>query len=183
MLNFRQAASLHAISWVVGAREGDNPYLYTDPGGRAVRAGGALVVDGLICMRVSSCRATAIRWAGTIAAAAAAAAAGAWAGANRNTLPIAQQSESNEPTPGNDSPESNGESGPGEKSSSGTRTPAPFLPDDPYSPEETSRRQSGNREAEGAPNRDPDSPIPDRNPGSDQGGHTARAYTTFDRRT
>lgn len=183
MLNFRQAASLHAISWVVGAREGDNPCLYTDPGGRAVRAGGALVVDGLICMRVSSCRATAIRWAGTIAAAAAAAAAGAWAGANRNTLPIAQQSESNEPTPGNDSPESNGESGPGEKSSSGTRTPAPFLPDDPYSPEETSRRQSGNREAEGAPSRDPDSPIPDRNPGSDQGGHTARAYTTFDRRT
>lgn len=59
----------------------------------------------------------------------------------------------------------------------GTRTPAPFLPDDPYSPEETSRRQSGNRETEGAPSLDPDSPIPDRGAGSDQGGHEARGRT------
>jgi hypothetical protein len=29
----------------------------------------------------------------------------------------------------------------------------------------------------GAPSRDPDSPIPDQSPGSDQGGHTARGRT------
>lgn len=76
---------------------------------------------------------------------------------------------------------SNGTSGESSGNSSsqseGERTPAPFLPDDPYSPEETSRRQSGTREAEGAPSMDPDSPIPDRGPGSDQGGHDARGRT------
>lgn len=60
------------------------------------------------------------------------------------------------------------------------RTPAPFLPSDPYSPEETSRRQTGNRESEGAPNLDPDSAIPDRGAGSDQGGHETRGRTPHD---
>ncbi len=59
----------------------------------------------------------------------------------------------------------------------GNRTPAPFLPNDPYSPEETSRRQSGNRVNEGAPSADPDSAIPDRGSGSDQGGHASRGRT------
>lgn len=57
------------------------------------------------------------------------------------------------------------------------RTPAPFLPDDPYSPEEASRRQSEWRRQLGAPSLDPDSPIPDQGPGRDMGGHKARGGT------
>lgn len=57
------------------------------------------------------------------------------------------------------------------------RTPSPFLPKDPYSPESTSGRQSDNRRDEGAPSKDPDDPIPDRGPGRDQGGHAARGKT------
>lgn len=65
----------------------------------------------------------------------------------------------------------------GSDSDAGTRTPAPFLPDDPYSPEETSKRQSETRRQEGAASVDPDSPIPDRGPGRDIGGHPAREGT------
>jgi hypothetical protein len=40
----------------------------------------------------------------------------------------------------------------------------PFLPDDPYSPESVSRRQSQTRDQMGLP-KDPDAPIPDQPPG------------------
>jgi RHS repeat-associated protein len=53
----------------------------------------------------------------------------------------------------------------------------PFLPGDPYSPEEVGRRQSGTRAQEGARSLDPDSPIPNRGPGRDMGGHDSRGRT------
>lgn len=60
------------------------------------------------------------------------------------------------------------------------RSPSPFIPGDPYSPESTSGRQSETRRNEGAPSSDPDSVIPDRGPGSDQGGHASRGRTPHD---
>jgi RHS repeat-associated protein len=60
------------------------------------------------------------------------------------------------------------------------RVPSPFIPEDPYSPEEVSRRQTATRESEGAPNLDPNSRIPDRGPGKDMGGHEARGRTPHD---
>src|SRR5262249_13619268 len=57
------------------------------------------------------------------------------------------------------------------------RQPSPALEGDPYSPREVDRRRSEWRRQEGAPSNDPDSPIPDRGPGRDQGGHEARGGT------
>jgi len=54
--------------------------------------------------------------------------------------------------------------------------PSPFLPDDPFSPENVSRRQSETRRALGL-NPDPDTYIPDQGPGHDMGGHEARGGT------
>ncbi|WP_411850314.1 RHS repeat-associated core domain-containing protein [Stenotrophomonas sp. LGBM10] len=68
---------------------------------------------------------------------------------------------------------------PGSRGESG-RSPSPFIPTDPYSPESTSGRQSETRRNEGASNSDPDSVIPDRGPGSDQGGHASRGRTPHD---
>ena len=64
-----------------------------------------------------------------------------------------------------------------QSSSGSSRTPAPFMPDDPYSPESTSKRQSDNRREAGSSNSDPDSAMPDRAAGEDMGGHTARGRT------
>ncbi|WP_418514768.1 RHS repeat-associated core domain-containing protein [Delftia sp. PS-11] len=64
--------------------------------------------------------------------------------------------------------------------SEGERTPSPFLPNDPYSPESTDGRRSNLRDELGTGNLDPDSPIPDQGPGSDQGGHSARGRTPHD---
>lgn len=61
---------------------------------------------------------------------------------------------------------------PGSRGESG-RSPSPFIPSDPYSPESTSGRQSETRRNEGASSSDPDSVIPDRGPGSDQDGMRA----------
>jgi YD repeat-containing protein len=58
-----------------------------------------------------------------------------------------------------------------------TRTPAPALPGDPYHPSEVDKRRSGLRDDLETGNKDPDSPIPDQQPGSDQGGHGARGRT------
>ncbi|MDZ5842799.1 RHS repeat-associated core domain-containing protein [Stenotrophomonas maltophilia] len=68
---------------------------------------------------------------------------------------------------------------PGSRGESG-RSPSPFIPSDPYSPESTSGRQSETRRNEGASSSDPDSVIPDRGPGSDQGGHASRGRTPHD---
>jgi len=57
------------------------------------------------------------------------------------------------------------------------KTPAPFLPGDPYSPESVDGRRSGLRDSLGTGNLDPDSPIPDQGPGRDMGGHGARGRT------
>jgi RHS repeat-associated protein len=69
------------------------------------------------------------------------------------------------------------DAGPPDDRSDENRTPAPALEGDPYSPGEVDRRRSRRRDELGAPSRDPDSPIPDQSPGSDQGGHTARGRT------
>ncbi|MES2535082.1 MAG: Ig-like domain-containing protein [Pseudomonadota bacterium] len=54
---------------------------------------------------------------------------------------------------------------------------APFLPNDPYSPENVDRRRSELRDQLGTGNSDPDSAIPDRGPGRDMGGHDSRGST------
>ena len=56
-------------------------------------------------------------------------------------------------------------------------TPSSAFKDSPYNPKEVSKRQSETRRQEGSSSADPDSPIPDRDPGSDQGGHAARGRT------
>ncbi|WP_235570089.1 RHS repeat-associated core domain-containing protein [Lysobacter sp. Root916] len=66
----------------------NNPYKFVDPDGRLGQVAGPVIVGGLICLRISSCRRTLVRWGG----AAIAAAAGAWAGSQGNVLPVAQQS-------------------------------------------------------------------------------------------
>jgi RHS repeat-associated protein len=147
----------------------NNPYKFTDPDGRMGQVIGPIVVGGLVCARVAVCRNTAIRVGGAIVAGA----FGAAEGLRRAGTPLVQKSETKPAGEGGQS-----DSTPQPKPDTQNRpSPAPFLPDDPYSPEETSRRQSGTREAEGAPSLDPDSPIPDRGPGSDQGGHEARGRT------
>jgi len=60
------------------------------------------------------------------------------------------------------------------------RTPAPFLPGDPYSPESVDGRRSELRDQLGTGNLDPDSPIPDQGPGRDLGDHRARGRTPHD---
>jgi len=65
--------------------------------------------------------------------------------------------------------------------SHGNDTPAPALEGDPYHPAEVDARRTQTRAQEGAPSNDPDSPIPDRRPGSDQGGHAARGRTPHTR--
>jgi RHS repeat-associated protein len=65
----------------------------------------------------------------------------------------------------------------GQEGANGTRTPAPALPGDPYSPAEVDRRRSQLRDQLGAPSNDPDSRIPDQGPGKDMGGHGARGRT------
>lgn len=57
------------------------------------------------------------------------------------------------------------------------QTPSPALRDSPYNPQSVDRRRTQTRRQEGAPSNDPDSPIPDRGAGSDQGGHAARGRT------
>jgi len=59
-------------------------------------------------------------------------------------------------------------------------TPAPSLEGDAYHPSEVDRRRSQRRRDLGAPSSSPDSPIPDQNPGSDQGGHPSRNRTPHD---
>lgn len=59
---------------------------------------------------------------------------------------------------------------------SADRAPSPALKGDPWHPAEVDRRRSEWRRTEGS-NPDPDEPIPDRGPGSDQGGHQARNRT------
>ena len=137
----------------------NNPYKFTDPDGRIAFCAVPPITFGCIAVGKAIVDTIIVVGAAVVIAA-----------------PIVVN---NEPAPDSDSPspENSDEPASGGQNDSGTRTPAPFLPDDPYSPEETSRRQSGNREAEGAPSRDPDSPIPDRNPGSDQGGHATRGRT------
>ena len=145
----------------------NNPHNLVDPDGRAA----ACAIPGImqVCMAAVA-KAAALLGGATatkITTGAAVATGVVAVGA------IVVQSESG---PG-DSESAAGGSASGENSESGTRSPAPFIPSDPYSPEETSRRQSGNRAAEDAPSLDPDSVIPDRKPGSDQGGHTVRGRT------
>lgn len=60
------------------------------------------------------------------------------------------------------------------------RTPSPFIPGDPYSPESVDGRRSGLRDLLGTGNLDPDSDIPDQGPGRDMGGHRARGGTPHD---
>lgn len=142
----------------------NNPYKFTDPDGRGaaltlVKAGFA--VDAAIPEPTDAAIPKWVGWGIVFVGAVA--------------IDYVVSSESSESSASND--DSASEASPKSSGSSGGRTPAPFLPDDPYSPEETSRRQTGNREAEGAPSLDPDSPIPDRGPGSDQGGHEVRGRT------
>lgn len=56
---------------------------------------------------------------------------------------------------------------------------SPALPDNPWSPEEVSRRQSELRRRLGL-NADPDTPIPDQPPGHETGGHAARPRVSHD---
>lgn len=70
-------------------------------------------------------------------------------------------------------PNADEHSKPGDRSSEGA---APGLKGNPWHPGEVSKRQSEWRRTEGS-NPDPDEPIPDRPPGSDQGGHSARNRT------
>lgn len=67
-----------------------------------------------------------------------------------------------------------------EASGEGEQCPAPAVPGNPWSPSEVDKRRSETRRQEGAPSVDPDSPIPDRGPGSDQGGHDSRNRTPHD---
>jgi hypothetical protein len=59
--------------------------------------------------------------------------------------------------------------------STGGGEPSPFLPNDPYSPESVSKRQSETRRELETGNNDPDSPIPDQGPGKNikDGVHTS----------
>ena len=57
------------------------------------------------------------------------------------------------------------------------QAPAPAAEGNPWSPAEVDRRRSKWREVEETGNKDPDSPIPDRGPGQDMGGHGARGGT------
>ena len=61
----------------------------------------------------------------------------------------------------------------GERPKNPNAEPAPFLPDDPFSPENVDRRRSDRREEAGV-NRDPDTELPDRGPGSSQGGQPSK---------
>ncbi len=57
------------------------------------------------------------------------------------------------------------------------QTPSPALKDSPYNPRAVDKRRTETRKQEGSSSNDPDSPIPDRGAGSDQGGHKARERT------
>ena len=61
-----------------------------------------------------------------------------------------------------------------------SRTPAPFMPGDPYSPESVDGRRSEWRDQLGTGNLDPDSLIPDQGPGRNMGDHRARGRTPHD---
>ena len=62
----------------------------------------------------------------------------------------------------------------------GVESPSPALTGNPWSPSEVDKRRSETRRQEGAPSYDPDSQIPDRGPGGDQGGHKSRNRTPHD---
>lgn len=66
------------------------------------------------------------------------------------------------------------------ENSSANEPPAPALDGNPWNPQEVDKRRSETRRQEGAPSNDPDSPIPERGPGSDQGGHDSRGKTPHD---